>query len=108
MEPKGPKHFIGCLFTSKRYGKAKDSADQILANTGPAMEDLLKSFREYNKTEENTNKIAGIRMCQINSGLFAVPWEKSKAVIEDLEVDREGEDSSIPAEILVYSLPSVS
>jgi len=73
VESKGPQHFVGCLFTSKKFGKGKDSPAQILASTGPAMEDLLRAFREYNSADDNKNKISEIRMCQINSGLFAVP-----------------------------------
>ena len=30
--------------------------------------------------------ILAIRMCQINSGLFKVPWTKTKAVLEKIEV----------------------
>ena len=91
-----PKHWVGCLFTSKVYGKKKDTPQQILDATTPAMADLIKQMSHH------AEMIKEIRICQINSGLFAVPWEHSKAVIEGIEV---GEDLEIPSEIIVYSLP---
>jgi ADP-ribose 1''-phosphate phosphatase len=97
METKEPRHYVGCLFTSKKYGRGRDSPAQILKNTGPAMEDLV------NAMVEEGGKIEEIRMCQINSGLFAVPWAKSKKTISELNIaDAEG----VPKEIKVYSLPS--
>jgi ADP-ribose 1''-phosphate phosphatase len=97
IETKGPRHYVGCVFTSRRYGRGKDSPSQILSKTGPAMEDLVELMRKATMKETITE----IRICQINSGLFAVPWEKSRRVIEELEV---GEDD-LPKEIIVYSLP---
>ncbi|TLD39675.1 hypothetical protein E2P81_ATG00662 [Venturia nashicola] len=100
METKGPRHYVGCLFTSRRYGRGKDSPAQILAKTGPAMEDLVEMMRR--PTAKDT--ITEIRICQINSGLFSVPWEKSKAIIEELEVG----DGDLPKEIIVYTQPTGS
>jgi ADP-ribose 1''-phosphate phosphatase len=37
LEEDGPKHFVGCLFTSKRPGKARDSPEDILQNTETAL-----------------------------------------------------------------------
>ncbi|KAF5845099.1 hypothetical protein GGP41_001232 [Bipolaris sorokiniana] len=34
-------HWIGCLFTSRRYGKGKDGVAEILRNTGRAVEGCL-------------------------------------------------------------------
>lgn len=102
VESKGPRHFIGCLFTSKKYGRGKDSPVQILGNTGPAMKDLVSSIARLPKGE---GMIEEIRMCKINSGLFSVPWASSKAVIENLELLDEG-CAKVPGEIIVYSLPA--
>jgi ADP-ribose 1''-phosphate phosphatase len=99
METKGPRHYVGCVFTSRRYGRGKDSPAQILAKTGPAMEELVEMMRKATVKEVITE----IRICQINSGLFAVPWEKSKSVIEELEAG----EGDLPKEIIVYSLPTV-
>ncbi|KAE9979682.1 hypothetical protein EG328_000732 [Venturia inaequalis] len=98
METKGPRHYVGCLFTSRRYGRGKDSPAQILAKTGPAMEILVEMMRK--PTAKDT--ITEIRICQINSGLFSVPWEKSKAIIEELEIG----DGDLRKEIIVYTQPT--
>ncbi|KAK1821225.1 ADP-ribose 1''-phosphate phosphatase [Friedmanniomyces endolithicus] len=42
------KHFVGCLFTSRHYGRRKDSPVKILEATGPAMRDLLRLVGEFN------------------------------------------------------------
>lgn len=92
-----PKHWVGCLFTSKRFGRGRDSAQDILDATAPSMEDLIA------QVGDEGGKIKELRICQINSGLFNVPWEHSKAVIESLELD---EKLGVPREVIVYSLPS--
>lgn len=52
------------------------------------MRHLMKLIAEEEK--RIGAQIGEVRMCRINSGLFAVPWEKTKKVIEDLEL-AEGE-----------------
>jgi len=78
LEEEGPRHFIGCLFTSKRPGKGRDSPEEILGNTEPAMIDLMRQIALKPEISE-------IRMCHINSGLFNVPWEHTKSLIEKLD-----------------------
>ena len=80
----GQQHYIGCLFTSRRYGRAVDSPEQILRATGPAMRDLMRGVVEEGVV------FGEVRMCRINSGLFNVPWGRSKGAIEGLELG-EGE-----------------
>ncbi|TKA77111.1 hypothetical protein B0A49_01404 [Cryomyces minteri] len=94
-EVKGPKQFIGCVFTSGSIGRTKDSPTLILANTGPATKKLLKQVAKLRKTRE----IAELRMCQINSGLFNVPWKLTHAVIENLRVEDD-----CPSTITVFGL----
>lgn len=102
------EHWIGCLFTSEKKGKGKGSKESILAATGEAIEDLVRQVRAVNEaaTEaENKSKaipqdrIAEVRMCKINSGLFGVPWEATSEVIEATEI-AEGDIE----EIAVYSM----
>ncbi|KAK5117238.1 hypothetical protein LTR62_005855 [Meristemomyces frigidus] len=81
------KHFVGCLFTSSRYGRAKDTPAQILDATGPAMKDLLRQVKEWNATAGDEDKVGEVRICQINSGLFNVLWAKTRAVLETIDVD---------------------
>ncbi|KAK3638479.1 ADP-ribose 1''-phosphate phosphatase [Elasticomyces elasticus] len=83
------KHFVGCLFTSRHYGGRKDSPTKILAATKPAMLDLLKQVREFNAKADEGDRVNEVRICKINSGLFKVPWTKTRAVLEGIDVDGE-------------------
>ncbi|KAK3677867.1 ADP-ribose 1''-phosphate phosphatase [Recurvomyces mirabilis] len=80
------RHFIGCLFTSSRFGRSKDPPAKILEATGPAMEDLLTQIQEWNHSVNDAESLREVRICQINSGLFNVPWGKTKAVLEGIDV----------------------
>ncbi|KAK4494213.1 hypothetical protein PRZ48_014511 [Zasmidium cellare] len=87
-ETKGPKHFVGCLFTSRSKGKKRDSPKQILEATGPAMRDLLRRVEECNAERDGEGESVGeVWMCKINSGLFGVNWEDTRAVLEGIEVE---------------------
>ena len=82
-----PKHFIGCLYTSRHYGKKRDKPAQILDATKPAMQDLIKQVTDWSaKAESEDAKVSEVRMCKINSGLFAVPWIKTREVLESIDV----------------------
>lgn len=65
---------IGCLFTSDNYGNKKDSEQSILSHTFLAVQDLLLLI-EDSELEVHSPKI--------NSGKFAVPWEKTEAIINE-------------------------
>lgn len=102
------EHWIGCLFTSEKKGKGKGSKESILAATGEAIEDLVRRVKAVNEAAaeaEKTSKtsvqdrIAEVRMCKINSGLFGVPWEATSEVIEGVEIG-EGDIE----EIAVFSM----
>lgn len=90
-----PQHWIGCLFTSAKYGRSKDPPNVILNHTGPAFLHLLFQINRKPIIRE-------IRMCQINSGLFNVPWSQTKKVVEDILAAEEGHK-----EVHVYSLATV-
>ncbi|KAK2751073.1 ADP-ribose 1''-phosphate phosphatase [Myotisia sp. PD_48] len=71
-------HWIICLFTSWHYGAARRSpSDVILENTVLAVEDL-KNQISAGKAESDLQ----LWTCKINAGLFGVPWESTKAVLE--------------------------
>lgn len=74
------KHWIGCVFTSAKYGRSKDKPDMIIRNTKHSMQMLLELI---NKVD---SEISTIRMCKINSGKFGVPWEKTEEVLHGLDV----------------------
>jgi ADP-ribose 1''-phosphate phosphatase len=76
------QHWIGCLFTSAKYGRSKDKPDVIIGNTKPAMEMLLELVKM-------AGEIGKVRMCKINSGAFGVEWERTRDVLEEIAV-REG------------------
>ncbi|KAI7129428.1 hypothetical protein KC316_g16574 [Hortaea werneckii] len=132
------QHFIGCLFTSRSKGaKKRDSPSQILDATGSAMRDLLErvakqefnskstvgeassSIRSNNDDEDDElkkkeQKVQGgraveeIRMCKINSGLFNVPWEETKAVIEGIEVPEVMTESDGKSKAVIREIRCIS
>jgi ADP-ribose 1''-phosphate phosphatase len=73
-----PNHWIGCLFTSRKFGRGKDSKDEILDSTDSALQDMLEQL------EDGKKKPKGVWMCKINSGSFKVPWVQTKKLIEAL------------------------
>ncbi|KAF1955695.1 hypothetical protein CC80DRAFT_525891 [Byssothecium circinans] len=85
-----PKHWIGCLFTSAKYGKAKDKPDVILSNTAPAMKELLGEAKTVTKDGKGVGEV---RMCMINSARFGVPWERTVEVLEGIVVEEGWADS---------------
>ncbi|KAI7497671.1 hypothetical protein KC367_g5693 [Hortaea werneckii] len=119
--------------------KKRDSPSQILEATGSAMRDLLEQVAKQQSNFEgtggedrssstsvnedaeddegikkeqiarNSQAVEEIRMCKINSGLFNVPWEKTKAVIEGIDVpevktdSEDGKAKAVPREIQCIS-----
>lgn len=85
---KKKQHFVGCLFTSRSKGKKKDSPSAILKATKPAMEDLLQQVKEWNSSHAKEEAVGEVRICKINSGLFAVSWNETKELMESIDVDQ--------------------
>ncbi|KAI6867842.1 hypothetical protein KC338_g3060 [Hortaea werneckii] len=118
--------------------KKRDSPAQILDATGSAMRDLLEQVvkqqsdhkrtagevlssstsdnsdeenyegKKKGQTAQNGRVVEEIRMCKINSGLFNVPWEKTKAVVEGIQVPeattgKEGKPKAVIREIRCIS-----
>lgn len=77
-------YYIGCLFTSYNYGKNKDTASKILENTKNSVEDLLLQVDICNRSTEEKDKIKEIRIPRINAGLFSIPWNKTKDILESV------------------------
>ncbi|KAF1993182.1 hypothetical protein P154DRAFT_527947 [Amniculicola lignicola CBS 123094] len=77
-------HWIGCLFTSAKYGRNKDAEDVILRSTGQAMRDLLRSIAEM---EKDGFVVGTVRMCKINSGKFGVEWEATEQVLREIVIE---------------------
>lgn len=84
-----PEHWVGCLFTSALYGKAKDNPAQILESTEASMVMLLELVEKADEDQGGDgNKISEIRMCKINSGKFGVPWVKTEEVLQGIVLQR--------------------
>ncbi|KII91020.1 hypothetical protein PLICRDRAFT_39616 [Plicaturopsis crispa FD-325 SS-3] len=71
-------HDIACLFTSRGYGKRKDSPECILAATGQCVANLLTQNAQARKP---------LHACQFNSGKFGVPWDATEAILVALGVE---------------------
>lgn len=84
MEGDEDGHWIGCLFTSAKYGKAKDKPAQIVKNSVESMEQLLEMVKMADEERGNGKGVDVIRMCKINSGKFGVPWEKTEEVLKGI------------------------
>ncbi|KAJ9623194.1 ADP-ribose 1''-phosphate phosphatase [Taxawa tesnikishii (nom. ined.)] len=84
----GRKHFVGCLFTSRNFGRNSDSPAIILQNTNTAMRDLVKQVADWN--ERHDEKITQLWMCKINSERFKTPWTKTKEVLQRIEIPDDG------------------
>ena len=63
---------VGCLITSKYYGKRKDPPKKILVSTYLAVQKLLESTEEENIL---------IQSPKINAGKFATPWDKTEEIL---------------------------
>ncbi|KAL8736911.1 MAG: hypothetical protein Q9181_002207 [Wetmoreana brouardii] len=104
------RFWIACLYTSRSYGKNVDPPASILSATASALEDLRVQIHAFHAqkqkklvekcddgdkgTEERTRYENLMRLemeecysVRINSGLFGVPWEETKAVLEKGGVD---------------------
>lgn len=74
--------WIGCLFTSRSYGKNVDDPEEILRSTKSATQDLLAKISRTS----TSGVIKGVRMCRINSGSFNVDWKDTLAALKSIEV----------------------
>lgn len=64
--------------------------------------------KEKEQNVQDDRAVEEIRMCKINSGLFNVPWERTKAVIEGIEVpevmmESDGKSRAVIREIRCIS-----
>ncbi|KAJ5682946.1 hypothetical protein N7462_006111 [Penicillium macrosclerotiorum] len=79
------KHWIICLFTSRSFGRRVDSPDLITNSTHAA----LKNLKMQLQNPEHQHGLQGaapgkLYSCRFNSGLFAVPWEKTRGIVEEV------------------------
>lgn len=79
QEADGLKHYIACLFTSRKYGRFKDSKELIIYNTKTAVNDMLSQV-------DNTYEI---RMPKINSKNFGVPWSDTSNMLSRIQTSHQ-------------------
>ena len=85
----GTRFYIACLFTSHGYGQKVSPPANILANTASALRSFKDELRSLNqdlaaKHMPLTGEVWTVRM---NSDLFKVKWEDTKAVLEESGID---------------------
>lgn len=95
VRPAGKSHWILCLFTSWDYRRQnRRSPDVILRNTQLALGDLKEQLEELRKSglgldsssdPEAATDAAPLELwsCKLNAGLFEVPWERTKGLLEE-------------------------
>jgi len=81
----GNFYYIVSLITSEGYGKHLSDPATILDNTAKAIR-LLKSTTDRIRKQFPTRELK-VFAVKINSGLFNVPWDTTKRVLEEGEVD---------------------
>lgn len=69
-------YVIGCLFTSKNFGKHVSKPDKILENTENAVAHMIAL-----NTDDKE-----MHMCKINAGLFKVDWNDTKKVLKGFDI----------------------
>lgn len=79
----GDSYYVVSLITSDGYGKHVSDAAAILHNTAEAIR-VLKSTIDRLRSPTQELKVYAVK---INSGLFNVPWNATKRVLEAGEVD---------------------
>lgn len=81
----GNFYYIVSLITSAGYGKHMSDPTTILDNTAKALR-VLKATTDRFKTQLPKQELK-VYAVKINSGLFNVPWDATKRVLEAGEVD---------------------
>lgn len=84
-EGTGRRHWIACLFTSRRPGGG--DPDTILANTKLAVADMNRQIQQIYSEQiiegEEIGYPGHLWSCRINSGHFRVPWKSTKGVLKE-------------------------
>ncbi|KAJ5523738.1 hypothetical protein N7494_010388 [Penicillium frequentans] len=78
----GMRPWVICLFTSADYGNRVDSPDMILNNTNAALHDLRQRLDLGRKQQSESANIDQLYACRFNSGLFGIPWAKTKELVD--------------------------
>lgn len=76
--------YVASLITSYHYGYRVDPPEKILANTAKALESYKAQIELIKEDNQrcNLDSVGNVWAVRLNSGLFKVPWEQTKAIIE--------------------------
>ncbi|KAK0634925.1 hypothetical protein B0T17DRAFT_611864 [Bombardia bombarda] len=78
------QHYISCPPTSRLSSGYHDPFDELLHATWWSLNDLFREIAAIKGV-----KFQDIRMCRINSGIFNVQWQFTKAVVETVRLKEE-------------------
>ena len=95
--------WVACLFTSASYGRAVAPAAEILLNTQKAVEHLTRQIEQLKRSRHsrgaeghananananaNGPEIGPCYAVRLNSGSFGVQWARTKAILEQGNLD---------------------
>lgn len=90
--------FIACLFTSKGYGRKNvkkgnpglSNKDEVLAATKTALGDFKEQVNQRQDNSKGDDGPLFIASVKFNAGSFKVPWEETRAQIEEIFGDYKG------------------
>ena len=99
------RRYIASLITSLDYGENVDAPLKILENTRKAFQSLKDQISQLNANNATmgAESIGEVWAVRLNSGLFGVPWEETKAVLE--EKDEEDQGKRLQNNIRIVYLP---
>ena len=105
-QPPKNRRYIASLITSFDYGKNVDEPDLILENTRKAFQSLKDQISQINadNVTKGIDPIDEVWAVRMNSGLFDVPWEKTKAILEEKTENEENIRTVCPPENVVVKL----
>ncbi|KAJ5226451.1 ADP-ribose 1''-phosphate phosphatase [Penicillium chermesinum] len=84
--PRKKGYWIICLFTSRGYGKKVDSPTMIMNKTAAALYDLKAQMNALQVELRDPASVPSLYACRFNSGLFRVPWKRTKALIQEVGI----------------------
>ncbi|KAJ5746952.1 uncharacterized protein N7511_008648 [Penicillium nucicola] len=78
----GRRHWVICLFTSTGCGRHVASQEMILNATWSALMDMQRGVDQINWSNGPAGQIQSLHGCRFNSGLFGVPWARTRRLID--------------------------
>ncbi|KAI7315257.1 hypothetical protein KC315_g11141 [Hortaea werneckii] len=88
--------------------KGTVGGDYLSAPSNNDEEDDEGKKKKKEQKVQGAQVVEEIRMCKINSGLFNVPWEKTKAVIEGIEVPEVTTESGGKSKAVIREIRCIS